>query len=133
MIPFDTTTIIIATAEEKEPTHMQCFARCRLLLGIINNDNNYRPSCMGLERAKILFVCHEIVYFGRSDVGWDYIYNIENFYSVTHYPQIAYPPAHWPIPKTQNKETGINDSGNSYCRNTLDYPEIVSVNTKVGI
>jgi hypothetical protein len=94
--------------------------------GMMNND--YIPMDlvnMGLERGKdhFSFVMRANV-FQDPDVGWDYIYNIENYYTVLHItPKRPYTPSHpWPIQALKAKEICTTEfQAIPAARSTQDY------------
>lgn len=94
--------------------------------GIINNDNIPIDLVnMGLEKGKdhFSFVMRANI-FQDPNVGWDYIYNIEKYFTVLRItPQKLYTPAHpWPIPALKAKETCTTEfQVIPTARKTLDY------------
>ncbi|HHT01529.1 MAG TPA: hypothetical protein GXZ96_02380 [Firmicutes bacterium] len=125
--PFDTTTIIITTANKRINQHMRnALQDSGFCPDIINNDNIPIDLVnMGLEKGKdhFSFVMRANI-FEDPDVGWDYIYNIAQYFTVLRItPKKPYPPAHpWPIPALKTKETGTNEfQAIPTARNTLDY------------
>jgi hypothetical protein len=94
--------------------------------GIMSND--YIPIAlvnMGLEKGKdhFSFVMRANI-FHDQDVGWDYIYNIEKYFTVLRItPKKPYTSSHpWPIPALKRKETCNTEfQVIPTARNTQDY------------
>lgn len=124
---FSSSTIIITTADMVINKQMHdALAESGFNLGIMNDDNIPRGLVnMGLEEGKdnFLFVFRAAIW-ADSDIGWDYINNLENHVKVFRItPKTPYPALNpWPIPSLILKETGINEFQLlPNARNELDY------------
>lgn len=125
--PFDASTIIITSADKRINQHMrEALNDSGFSPGIMNNDNIPIDLVnMGLEKGKdhFSFVMRANI-FQDPDVGWDYIYNIEKYFTVLRItPKKPYAPSHpWPIPALKAKETCTTEfQVIPAARNTLDY------------
>ena len=125
--PFNSSTIIITTADKRINQHMRdALNDSGFCSGIINNDNIPIDLVnMGLEKGKdhFSFVMRANI-FEDSDIGWDYIYNLEKYFTVLRItPQKPYTSIHpWPIPALKAKETCTTEfQAIPTARNTLDY------------
>jgi disulfide oxidoreductase YuzD len=125
--PFDTSTIIITTANKRINEHMRdALKDSGFSPGIMNNDNIPIDLVnMGLEKGKdhFSFVMRANI-FEDPDVGWDYIHNIEKYFTVLRItPKKPYTPSHpWPITALKAKEICTNEfQAIPTARNTQDY------------
>lgn len=125
--PFDSSTIIITTADKGINKQMRdALTESGFNPGIMNNDNIPMGMVnMGLERGKdhFAFVMRANI-FQNPDIGWDYIYNLEKYFTVLRItpekPCAAVNP--WPIPALKKKETCITEfQVVPTARDTLDY------------
>ncbi|WP_199900112.1 hypothetical protein [Caldalkalibacillus mannanilyticus] len=125
--PFDSSTIIITTADQDVNQQMRnALVESGFDTGIMNNDiipiDLVR---MGLERGKdhFMFVMR-VAIFQNPEVGWDYIDNLERYFTVLRItPKTPYPTTNpWPIPVFKKRETGITEYQIvPKSRDTLDY------------
>jgi disulfide oxidoreductase YuzD len=125
--PFDASTIIITTADKRINQQMRDALNVSgFCHSIMNNDNIPLDLVnMGLEKGKdhFSFVMRANI-FQDSLAGWDYIYNIEKYFTVLRIiPQKPYPCSHpWSIPKMRTREICTNEfQVIPTARNTLDY------------
>ncbi len=125
--PFDTSTIIITTADKGINKHMRdALTDSGFNPGIMNNDNiPIGLVNMGLERGKdhFAFVMRANI-FQNTDIGWDYIYNLEKYFTVLRItPEKPCAPVNpWPIPALKKKETCTTEfQVIPTARDTLDY------------
>ena len=92
----------------------------------MNNDNiPLNLVNMGLEKGKdhFSFVMRAAI-FEDPDIGWDYIYNLDKFFTVLRItPEKPLPTDKpWPIPKLKKRETGITEfQVVPTARDTLNY------------
>ena len=106
--PFDSSTIIITTADRGINSQMRnTLIESGFNPGIMNNDNiPLNLVNMGLERGKdhFLFVMRAAI-FENSDIGWDYIYNIDKYFTVLRItPEKPFPANKpWPIPELKKR------------------------------
>jgi hypothetical protein len=124
--PFDTSTIIITTANRRINQLMRdALNDSGFSPGIMNNDNiPIGLVNLGLEKGKdhFSFVMRANI-FQDPDTGWDYIYNIEKYFTVLRItPKKPYAPLHpWPISALKAKETCTTEfQVIPNARNTLD-------------
>ncbi len=125
--PFDASTIIITSADKKIYKCMRdALADSGFSPGIINND--FIPMDlvnMGLERGKdhFSFVMRANI-FEDPNVGWDYIYNVNKYFTVLRITPIKpYAVSHpWPITALKAKEICTTEFQSACAaRDTLDY------------
>ena len=125
--PFDTTTIIITTADRGINKFMRdALTESGFNPGIMNDDNIPAGLVnMGLEKGKDHFAhVMRANLFQNPDIGWDYIYNIDKYFTVLRItPERPYASTNpWPIPALKKKETGITEfQVVPDARNTLDH------------
>jgi hypothetical protein len=130
--PFDSSTVIITTADMGINEQMRdALAESGFNPGIMNND--YIPMDlvnMGLERGKDTFMfAMRVANFENHDIGWDYIYNLDKYFTVLRItPEKPYPATRpWPIPRLKIKETCTTEfqvvptarNGINYLRNQI--------------
>ncbi|MGI5935856.1 MAG: hypothetical protein ACOX7I_03490 [Oscillospiraceae bacterium] len=125
--PFDTSTIIITTADKRINKYMRdALKDSGFSPGIMNNDNiPIELVNMGWEKGKdhFSFVMRANI-FQDPVVGWDYIYNMEKYFTVLRItPKKPYSPSHpWPIRALKAKETCTTEfQVIPTARDTLDY------------
>lgn len=113
--PFGSSTIIITTADRRINQQIRdALVKSDFNPGIMNNDNiPLNLVNMGMEKGKdhFLFVMRAAT-FDNLEIGWDYIYNIDKYFTVLRItpkkPFYAdYNP--WPIPEFKKRETGITE------------------------
>ncbi|MEJ6949636.1 hypothetical protein [Natronospora cellulosivora (SeqCode)] len=112
--PFETSTIIITTADKNINKQMRdALVKSGFNPGVLNNDNiPINLVNMGLERGKdhFSFVMRAAI-FKKPDIGWDYIYNIEKYFTVLRItpakPYLSVSP--WHIPALKGRETCITE------------------------
>lgn len=112
--PFDCNAIIITTADRDINGQMRdALVKSGFNPGIINDDNIPADLVkMGLEKGKdnFLFVMRAAV-FENPDIGWDYIYNLEKYFTVLRItPKTSCTSTKpWPIPALKRRETCVNE------------------------
>lgn len=110
--PFDSSTIIITTADKGVNNQIRDnLVEGGFRPGIMNNDNIPDNLVnMGLERGKdhFLLVMRAAI-FEDSEIGWDYIYKLDQYFTVLRITPKKERPADkpWSIPKLKKRETGI--------------------------
>ncbi|WP_018247758.1 hypothetical protein [Orenia marismortui] len=125
--PFNGSTIIITTADRGINKQMRdALVKAGFDPGIMNNDNIPQNLVnMGLERGKDTFLfTMRAAKFENPDIGWDYIYNLERYFTVLRItPKKPYPITEpWPIPALKKRETGTTEfQVVPNARDTLDY------------
>ncbi len=125
--PFNSSTIIITTADKGINNQMRdALVKSGFNPGIMNDDNiPINLVNMGLERGKdtFMFVMRAAVW-ENSDIGWDYIYNLNKYFTVLRItpktPCTATKP--WPIPALKKQEICVTEfQVVPTARDTLDY------------
>ncbi|EKQ57714.1 MULTISPECIES: hypothetical protein [unclassified Clostridium] len=125
--PFNSSTIIITTADKGIDNQMRdALVKSGFNPGIMNDDNiPINLVNMGLERGKdtFMFVMRAAVW-ENSDIGWDYIYNLDKYFTVLRITPkntcTATKP--WPIPALKKQEICVTEfQVVPTARDTLDY------------
>lgn len=125
--PFDSSTIIITTADQGINEQMRnALVASGFNTGIMNDDIIPMDLVrMGLERGKDHFqFLTRAAIFQNPDIGWDYISNLDEYFTVLRItPKIPYPTTKpWPIPSLKIRETGTTEFQIvPKARETLDY------------
>lgn len=107
--PFDSSTIIITTADMGINKQMRnALVKSGFNPGIMNDDNIPIDLVnIGLEKGKdnFMFVMRAAV-FENSDIGWDYIYNLDKYFKVLRItPKVpCKTTTPWPIPALKKRE-----------------------------
>jgi hypothetical protein len=126
-VPFDSSTIIITSADRCINNQMRdALVEAGFDPGIMNNDNiPINLVNMGLERGKDTFMfAMRAAIFQNPDIGWDYIYNLDRYFTVLRVtPEIARPTINpWPIPALKKREICTTEFQLvPTARDTLDY------------
>lgn len=125
--PFDSSTIIITTADRRINQLMRdALVGSGFNPGIMNDDNiPLNLVNMGLEKGKdhFSFVMRAAI-FENSDTGWDYMFNLDKYFTVLRITPVKPCPAvnPWPIPELKKRETGTTEfQVVPTARETLDY------------
>lgn len=125
--PFDSSAIIITTADKGINKQMRdALAESGFNPGVMNNDNIPIDLVnMGLEKGKDTFMfAMRVANFENPDIGWDYIYNLDKYFTVLRItPEKPYPAERsWSIPSLKNKEICTTEfQVVPTARDTLDY------------
>lgn len=125
--PFESSTIIITTADRCINKQMHdALAESGFNPGIMNNDNIPIDLVnMGLERGKdtFMFVMRAAI-FQNPDIGWDYLYKLDRYFTVLRVtPETSRPTIKpWPIPSLKKREIGTTEfQVVPTARDTLDH------------
>lgn len=125
--PSDSSTIIITTADRSINKQMRdALVKSGFNPGIMNDDNIPLDLVnMGLEIGKdtFMFVMRAAI-FQNPDIGWDYLYNLDRYFTVLRVtPETCRPTIKpWPIPALKKREIGTTEfQVVPAARDTLDY------------
>lgn len=125
--PFDSSTIIITTADRSINKQMRdALVKSGFNPGIMNDDNIPIDLVnMGLEKGKdnFVFVMRAAIW-ENPDIGWDYIYNLDKYFTVLRItPKVpCKATAPWPIPALKKREICTTEFQLvPTARNMLDY------------